>query len=50
MVAVLNAGGRLPLELVCKPVMVSPEAIHQICLEANSDTYSAGLVLRMHTF
>ena len=50
MVAALNAGGRLPLELVCKPVMVSPEAIRQLSLEANSDPSCAGLVLWMHTF
>lgn len=50
MVAVMNAAGRLPLELVCQPVMVSPEAIRQLCLEANSDPGCAGLVLWMHTF
>jgi L-arabinose isomerase len=50
MVAALNASGRLPLELVCKPVMVSPEAIRQLSLEANSDRDCAGLVLWMHTF
>jgi L-arabinose isomerase len=50
MVAAMNAGGRLPLELVCQPVMVSPEAIRQLALEANSDPSCAGLILWMHTF
>lgn len=50
MVATLNAAGRLPIELDCKPVMVSPEAIRQLCLEANSDPSCAGLILWMHTF
>ena len=50
MVAALNAGGRLPLELVCQPVMVSPEAIRHLALEANRDPSCAGLILWMHTF
>jgi L-arabinose isomerase len=50
MVAALNASGSLPLELVCQPVMVSPEAIRRLCLEANNDPRCAGLVLWMHTF
>jgi L-arabinose isomerase len=50
MVAALNADGRLPLELVGRPVMVSPEAIRQLALDANSDASCAGLVLWMHTF
>lgn len=48
--AALNASGRLPLQLVCKPVMVSPEAIRALCLEADNDASCAGLVLWMHTF
>lgn len=50
MVAALNAGGRLPLDLDCRPVMVSPEGIRQLALEANSDPACAGLILWMHTF
>lgn len=50
MVAALNAQGGLPLELVCQPVMVSPEGIRQLALEANSAPLCAGLVLWMHTF
>ena len=50
MVAALNAGGRLPLKLVCQPVMVSPEAIRHFALEANRDPSCAGLILWMHTF
>lgn len=50
MTGALNDEGRLPLGLVCQPVMVSPEAVRALCLAANSDPACAGLVLWMHTF
>jgi len=40
----------LPLKLVCKPVLTTPEEIRALCLAANSDPNCAGLVLWMHTF
>ncbi len=49
-VAALNASGRLPLALVFKPVLKTPDEIRQLALEANHDPKCAGLVLWMHTF
>lgn len=46
----LNQSGRLPLNLVFKPVLTAPHEIHQLCLEANSAPTCAGLILWMHTF
>ncbi|MEO7932536.1 MAG: L-arabinose isomerase [Chthoniobacterales bacterium] len=41
---------KLPLNLVFKPVLKTPEEIRQLCLDANSTANCAGLVLWMHTF
>ncbi len=46
----LNASGRLPLPLVCKPIVTRPEEIRALCLEANATPNCTGLVLWMHTF
>src|SRR5262245_11835023 len=46
----LSQRAGLPMRLVFKPVMVGPEAIRDICLEANSATNCAGLMLWCHTF
>ncbi len=40
----------LPLPLVFKPILTTPDAIRSIMLEANSSESCAGLVLWMHTF
>lgn len=40
----------LPLPLVFKPVLTTPDAIRAIILEANSNESCAGLILWMHTF
>ncbi|MFZ4680860.1 MAG: L-arabinose isomerase [Terrimicrobiaceae bacterium] len=47
-VAELNAA--LPLKLVFKSVLTTPEEIRTLCLEATNDPKCAGLVLWMHTF
>jgi L-arabinose isomerase len=49
-VEALNASGVLPLKLVHKPVLTTPEQVRSLCLEANGDAKCAGLVLWMHTF
>ncbi|MDP9174438.1 MAG: L-arabinose isomerase [Planctomycetota bacterium] len=49
-VKALSASGRIPLKLVFKPVLTTPEEIRQLCLDANSTANCAGLVLWMHTF
>ncbi|HSV15506.1 MAG TPA: L-arabinose isomerase [Tepidisphaeraceae bacterium] len=50
MVDALNASGRLPLKLVFKPILTTPEQVSQLCTQANGDASCAGLVLWMHTF
>ena len=39
-----------PLRVIWKPVLTTPEAIRDLCLEANNAKSCAGLVLWMHTF
>ncbi|MBE7217948.1 MAG: L-arabinose isomerase [Caulobacteraceae bacterium] len=46
----LNGSGRLPVKLVCKPILTRPEEIRALCLEANSAPDCAGLVIWCHTF
>ncbi len=40
----------LPAKVVFKPVLTNPEAIRDICIEANSNRDCIGLVCWMHTF
>jgi len=47
---VAGLSGVLPLPLVFKPILTTPDAIRTLLLEANSDPQCAGLVLWMHTF
>ncbi len=49
-VAGLNAAERLPMCVACKPVVTTPQAILDVCREANAASNCAGLVLWMHTF
>jgi L-arabinose isomerase len=49
-VEALNASKRMPLKLVFKPVLKTPDEIRQLCLDANHAANCAGLVLWMHTF
>jgi L-arabinose isomerase len=49
-VAALNDAREIPLKLVFKPVLKTPEEVRQLCLDANHDANCAGLVLWMHTF
>lgn len=41
---------KLPLKLVFKPVLKTPDEIRQLCLDANHSANCAGLILWMHTF
>lgn len=45
-----DASDRLPLRLVYKALLTTPEEIRSLCLEASSTPSCAGLVLWMHTF
>lgn len=41
---------KLPVAVVFKPVLTTPDAIHTLCLEANSAPNCIGLITWMHTF
>lgn len=49
-VRALNGSGRIPTEIVFKPVLTTSEEIHGICMEANAAPNCAGVVAWMHTF
>jgi L-arabinose isomerase len=46
----LSRSDKIPVNVVFKPVMTTPDAIRQLCLEANADGNCAGLITWMHTF
>jgi L-arabinose isomerase len=46
----LNASGNIAVKIIFKPVLTTPEAIHALCLEANSRSNCIGLIMWMHTF
>ena len=48
--AALDAAGEIPVRVVFKPVLTTPEAIRTLCLEANATPQCIGLVTWMHTF
>ncbi len=46
----LNSRDNLPLKIVFKPVLTTPEAVYRLCQEANAAANCIGLVAWMHTF
>ena len=46
----LGASTHIPVKVVFKPVLTTPEAIRELCLEANSTGSCIGLITWMHTF
>ena len=50
LVAALNQSGRLPVKLVFRPILTTPEEIRAACIEASSAANCAGIILWMHTF
>jgi L-arabinose isomerase len=46
----LSNSARIPVKVVFRPVLTTPEAIHALCLEANSTANCVGLITWMHTF
>ena len=46
----LNTSPHVPVKVVFKPVLTTPEAIRELCQEANSAKSCVGLVTWMHTF
>ena len=49
-VAGLAAAKHIPVKVVFKPVVTTPEAITELCLEANNARQCIGLITWMHTF
>jgi L-arabinose isomerase len=45
-----DESGKLPVKVVFKPVLTTPESIYALCLEANNSANCIGLILWMHTF
>jgi len=48
--AALGASAEMPVNVVFKPVVTTPEAIRELCLAANSAKNCIGLITWMHTF
>jgi len=48
--AFLGTSSHIPVQVVFKPVLTTPDAIRELCLEANSAKNCVGLVTWMHTF
>jgi L-arabinose isomerase len=48
--AALDASKHIPVKVVFKPVLTTPDAIRELCLEANSSKNCIGLITWMHTF
>ncbi|MCU0486335.1 MAG: L-arabinose isomerase [Anaerolineales bacterium] len=48
--AALSASAHMPVNVVFKPVLTTPESIKELCLEANSSSACIGLITWMHTF
>lgn len=48
--AALHGSSAIPLEVVSKGVLTTPDEIRALCLAANADPMCAGLILWMHTF
>ena len=46
----LSQASSIPVTVVFKPVLTNPDAIHRLCLEANSTPNCVGLITWMHTF
>ena len=46
----LGASAHLPVNVVFKPVLTTPDVIRELCLEANSTKNCIGLITWMHTF
>ena len=49
-VEALTQSGKLAVNVVFKPVLTTPEAIYELCLEANTAKNCIGLITWMHTF
>lgn len=50
LVAGINASGKLPVTLVARPILTTPDEIRATCIEAGHTNSCIGVVLWMHTF
>ena len=46
----LNSSGKMPVEIIFKPVVKTPDEILDICVQASADKNCIGLITWMHTF
>jgi L-arabinose isomerase len=46
----MTKSGKLPVKVIFKPVVTTPDAITEVCREANNDPHCIGLITWMHTF
>lgn len=46
----LDASSEIPVKIVFKPVVTTPDEIYQICLAANNTPECIGMITWMHTF
>ena len=46
----LNEAAQIPVNVVFKPVVTTPQGIYELCLAANSAANCIGLITWMHTF
>ena len=46
----LDNSGKLPVKVVFKPIVTTPEEVYNVCQEANSAKNCIGLICWMHTF
>ena len=50
MVAGLNAAASVPVEIVHKPTVTTPDGIRRACIDASADDSVIGVIGWMHTF
>ncbi len=46
----LSRAKTLPVKVVFKPVLITPDAVTELCIKANSSAHCIGLICWMHTF
>jgi L-arabinose isomerase len=46
----LDKSDNIPVKVIFKPVLTTPDSIYQLCLDANSTKNCVGIIAWMHTF
>jgi L-arabinose isomerase len=46
----LDKSANIPVKVIFKPVLTTPDSIYQLCLDANSTKNCVGIIAWMHTF